>query len=500
MRVFVTGASGHIGSIVVRELLDHGHQVVGLARSDDSAAAISAAGAEVQRGSLDDLDVLSAAAAAADGVIHLAFVHDFSDYAAAGAIDLRAVEAMGEALADSGKPFVNTSGTMMLAFAGTGRLGSEDDVADDSGPRAASENATIALAERGVRSSVVRLSPTVHGSTDFHGFVPTLIDAARKTGQSVYVGGGANRWPAVHTIDAARLYRLAVESAPAGSRLHGAAEEGVPFRDIANRHRGATRRARGRHHGRGSRRAARLHRSDRRAGQPDLQCSDPGAVGLAARAARPARRSQGGALLRDRLVTNDVVTVARETLGSVGAYLPFGFTSAPPADLQRSVVRRLESAGFRTAWSNEVVGGKDALVQLAVLLAATEGMAFGTGIANIWARQPQTMHAAAAFLAQAYPNRLVLGLGVGFPEQAASTGQEFGRPLSTMRDYLRRMNEQTWPPAADVGYPRIVGAMGPKLLALGGEHADGAMPPGCLRRSPLRPGRRWARTSFWRSG
>jgi nucleoside-diphosphate-sugar epimerase len=233
MRVFVTGASGHIGSVVVRELLDHGHQVVGLSRSDEAAAAISATGAEVRRGTLDDLDVLTDAAAAADGVIHLAFIHDFSDYAAAGAIDLRAVETIGAALVGSGKPFVNTSGTAMLAFAGSGRLGSEDDVADDSGPRAASENATIALAQRGVRSSVVRLAPTVHGSTDFHGFVPRLIDAARTTGRSVYVGDGANRWPAVHTIDAARLYRLAVESAPAGSRLHGAAEEGVPFRDIA---------------------------------------------------------------------------------------------------------------------------------------------------------------------------------------------------------------------------------------------------------------------------
>jgi probable F420-dependent oxidoreductase len=177
-------------------------------------------------------------------------------------------------------------------------------------------------------------------------------------------------------------------------------------------------------------------------------------------------------------VTDGVIAAARETLGSVGVYLPFGFTSAPPADLQRSVVRRLESAGFPTAWSNEVIGGKDALVQLAVLLAATERMTFGTGIANIWARQPQTMHAAAAFLAQAYPNRLVLGLGVGFPEQAASAGQEFGRPLATMRDYLRRMDDQTWPSAADVAYPRIVGAMGPKLLALGGEYADGAMPAG----------------------
>lgn len=233
MRVFVTGASGHIGSVVVRELLDNGHQVVGLARSDESAAAVSKAGGEVQRGSLDDVDVLADAAAAADGVIHLAFIHDFTDYGASIAADLRAVETIGNALAGSGKPFVNTSGTAMLAFAGNGRLGQEDDVADDSGPRAASENATIALAQRGVRSSVVRLAPTVHGSTDFHGFIPRLIDTARSTGRSIYVGDGANRWPAVHTIDAARLYRLAVESAPAGSRLHGAAEEGVPFRDIA---------------------------------------------------------------------------------------------------------------------------------------------------------------------------------------------------------------------------------------------------------------------------
>jgi probable F420-dependent oxidoreductase len=177
-------------------------------------------------------------------------------------------------------------------------------------------------------------------------------------------------------------------------------------------------------------------------------------------------------------LTADVIAAARETLGPVGGYLPVGFTTAVPVDLQRTAVGRLERAGFRTVWTNEVIGGKDALVQLAVLLAATEGMAFGTGIANIWARQPQTMHAAAAMLAQAYPRRLVLGLGVGYPEQAASAGREFGRPLATMRDYLRHMDDQTWPPAADVAYPRIVGAMGPKLLALGGEHADGAMPAG----------------------
>ncbi|MDT5197180.1 MAG: hypothetical protein QOH20_3934 [Mycobacterium sp.] len=177
-------------------------------------------------------------------------------------------------------------------------------------------------------------------------------------------------------------------------------------------------------------------------------------------------------------MTAAVIAAARETLGPVGGYLPVGFTTAVPVDLQRTAVGRLERAGFRTVWTNEVIGGKDALVQLAVLLAATEGMAFGTGIANIWARQPQTMHGAAAMLAQAYPRRLVLGLGVGYPEQAASAGREFGRPLATMRDYLRHMDDQTWPPAADVAYPRIVGAMGPKLLALGGEHADGAMPAG----------------------
>lgn len=174
----------------------------------------------------------------------------------------------------------------------------------------------------------------------------------------------------------------------------------------------------------------------------------------------------------------DVVAAARETLGPVGPYLPVGFTSAPPIDLQRGAVRRLERAGFRTAWTNEVIGGKDVLVQMGVLLAATDQMTFGSGIANIWARQPQTMHAGAAMLAQAYPDRVVLGLGVGFPEQAASAGREFGRPLATMRDYLRRMGDETWPPAANVAYPRIVGAMGPKLLALGGEHADGSMPAG----------------------
>ena len=233
MRVFVTGASGHIGSAVVPELIAAGHQVVGLARSDTSAAALTAAGAEVHRGALDDLDSLHKGAAASDGVIHLAFMHDFADYAGAGAADLRAVETIGSALEGSDKPFVITSGTMLLALAAPGRLGIEEVVGDPALPRVASEHAAIALAERGVRSSVVRLAPTVHSSADHHGFVPTLIGIARDKGGSAYVGDGSNRWPAVHTLDAAHLFRLALETAPPGSVLHGAGEEGVPFRDIA---------------------------------------------------------------------------------------------------------------------------------------------------------------------------------------------------------------------------------------------------------------------------
>jgi nucleoside-diphosphate-sugar epimerase len=237
VRVFVTGATGHIGSAVVPELLEAGHEVVGLARSDKSAAVLTAAGAEVHRGALDDLDSLRGGAVAADGVVHLAFMHDFSDYAGASAADLRAVEAIGEALDGSGKPFVITSGTLMLAFALTpGRLGTEEDAIDTGSPprpRVASENAAVTLAERGVRSSVVRLPPSVHSSLDHHGFVPSLIGIARDKGVSAFVGDGANRWPAVHTLDAAQLFRVALEAAPAGSRLHGVGDAGVRFRDIA---------------------------------------------------------------------------------------------------------------------------------------------------------------------------------------------------------------------------------------------------------------------------
>ena len=233
MHVFVTGGSGHLGSLVVAELLGAGHRVTGLARSDASAAALQAAGAGVRRGSLEESDVLAAEASEADGVVHLAFIHDFADYHAAAAADLRAVEAIGSALEGSGKPFVNTSGTAMLAFGGLGGVGTEDSEVDPSGPRVASELATIALVDRGVRSAVIRLAPTVHGPTDHHGFVPRLIANARERGRSLYIGDGTNRWPAVHNLDAAHLYRLALESAPAGSRLHGAAEEGIAFRDIA---------------------------------------------------------------------------------------------------------------------------------------------------------------------------------------------------------------------------------------------------------------------------
>lgn len=235
MRLFITGATGHIGSALVPDLLAAGHTVVGLARSSASAAVLMAAGVEIRRGSLDDLAGLSEAALAADGVIHLAFKHELlsaGEFARAAESDLRVVEAIGTALEGSGKPFVITSGTALLAMAAPGRLARETDVLA-GGPRADSENAAIALAARGVRSCVVRLPPTVHSSLDHHGFVPTLITMARNNGASLYVGDGANRWPAVHTLDAARLYRRAVESAPGGTRLHGVAEEGVPFREIA---------------------------------------------------------------------------------------------------------------------------------------------------------------------------------------------------------------------------------------------------------------------------
>jgi nucleoside-diphosphate-sugar epimerase len=233
MRVFVTGPTGWIGSVVVRELLSAGHQVTGLARSDASAARVTAAGAEPFRGSLEDTDGLRAAAAEADGVIHTGYIHDFSptgDPEAAATVDGRAIAAFGDALAGTGKPLVVASG---LPNAPVGGIVTEEVRSQDPVHPRVSEPAALAVAERGVRASVVRLPPSVHGEGDYW-FIPIFIGVARKTAVSAYIGDGANVWPAVHRVDAARLFRIALEQAPAGTLLNAVADGGVPFREIAD--------------------------------------------------------------------------------------------------------------------------------------------------------------------------------------------------------------------------------------------------------------------------
>ncbi|WP_377269022.1 SDR family oxidoreductase [Peterkaempfera sp. SMS 1(5)a] len=232
MRVFVTGASGWIGSAVTDELLAHGHKVVGLARSDQAAAALEAKGATAHRGSLDDLDSLASAAATADGVIHLAFKHDFSDYAGAGRSEHAAVQRMLDTLEDSDRPFLVASG--LASGAAKGPL-TEDDASPFHGAdsmRGGSENLALSYAGRGVRPVALRFSPTVHGAGD-HGFTAVLTKIAKERGAAGYIGDGSTRWAAVHRSDAARMVRLALEKAPAGSRMHAVAESGLPSRDIA---------------------------------------------------------------------------------------------------------------------------------------------------------------------------------------------------------------------------------------------------------------------------
>ena len=228
MRIFITGATGFVGSAIVPELIGAGHQVLGLARSDAAATSLTAVGADVQRGSLDDLESLRNGASAADAVIHAGFIHDFANYASAAETDKRAIETIGAALVGSDRPFIVTSGTALTA---PSRLATEQDAANSTFPRK-SEEAAAAAAAAGARVSVLRLPPSVHGVGD-HGFVPLLIRIAREKGISAYVAEGLNRWPAVHRLDAARVYRLVLETCSLALRYHAVADESVTFRDIA---------------------------------------------------------------------------------------------------------------------------------------------------------------------------------------------------------------------------------------------------------------------------
>lgn len=232
MRVFVTGATGFVGSAVVQELIGAGHQVLGLARSQKAAQALAAAGAEAHAGDVEDLDSLRRGAAAADAVAHLGFIHDFANFAAVCEIDRRAIAALGSALVGSDRPLIITSGTALIS---PGRLATEEDasvLAVHDLPRVATEEAAQAVADQGACVALMRLAPSVHGEGD-HGFVPALIGIARATGVSAYVGEGRNYWNAVHRLDAARLFRLALEHQAADARYHAVAEEAITFRAIA---------------------------------------------------------------------------------------------------------------------------------------------------------------------------------------------------------------------------------------------------------------------------
>lgn len=231
MKVFVTGATGFIGSAVVKELLAAGHQVTGLARSEEAVQKLAALGAEAHRGDLTDLQSLQSGAAAADGVIHLGFIHDFSRFKEMCTLDEKVIEAIGETLAGTARPFIVTTGSAVVAKNGV--LTEEDRIEQETHPRTATERAVDTIAEKGVRVSVVRLPPLVHGADDTHGFLPIMAGIAREKGKAAMVNDGANVWPAVHRLDAARLYRLALEkNAAGGTRYHAIAEQGTPFKTI----------------------------------------------------------------------------------------------------------------------------------------------------------------------------------------------------------------------------------------------------------------------------